>query len=72
LGELYRGEDGQILVPVAVPGANPDMSLAMLMERKSDQVYKQTGCRFQFVQRPAEASPRQTFIWMDGGWRAIA
>ncbi|HET9961175.1 MAG TPA: hypothetical protein VFQ34_02460, partial [Nitrospiraceae bacterium] len=71
LGGLSRSEDGHILVPVMLPGAHPDLGLAMLMERKSEQVYKQTGCRFQLMQRPAKDPSGQALVWRDGEWRTL-
>ncbi|MGV7229219.1 MAG: hypothetical protein ACQ9IQ_11220 [Nitrospirales bacterium] len=37
---LSRGPEGQIIVPVILQGTSPSLSLALLMGRKADQIYK--------------------------------
>jgi hypothetical protein len=71
LGGLSRSEDGHILVPVMLPESHPDLGLAMLMERKSEQVYKQTACRFQLTQRPAKDPSGKALVWRNGEWRTL-
>jgi hypothetical protein len=39
VGEVFRGQEGQIFVPVTVFGKSPDAHLAMLMEHKSEHLY---------------------------------
>lgn len=68
---LSRGTEGQIVVPVAVPSDKPDLHMAMLMARKADQLYKQTGCRFVLAQKPAQDPKHGAYIWADGGWRSL-
>jgi hypothetical protein len=68
---LSRGAEGQIVVPVAVPSDKPDLHLAMLMIRKAEQLYKQTGCRFVLAQKPAQDPRRGAYIWADSAWRAL-
>ncbi len=71
LRRLSRSAEGHILVPVTLPGRDPDFSLAMLMEHKAEQVYKQTGCRFLLVQRPTKHPSRHALVWTDGAWRVV-
>lgn len=69
---IVRGKEGQILLPVTVSGTAPDLHLAMLMSHKADQIYKQTGCRFVLVQRPAQAPTPYFYAWVDEAWRSMA
>ena len=68
---LSRGTEGQIVVPVAVPSDKPDLHLAMLMARKADQLYKQTGCRFVLAQKPARDPKSHAYVWAEGVWRTF-
>jgi len=68
---VFRGLEGQIFVPVMVSGEGPDAHLAMLMEHKAEQLYKQSGCRFVLLQR-LEADPqRRSYVWAEGTWRTV-
>ena len=68
---VFRGTEGQIFVPVTVSGPSPDAHLAMLMEHKAEQLYKQSGCRFILLQR-LEADPqRHHYIWAEGSWQTV-
>ncbi len=68
---VFKGLDGQIFVPVTLSAAEPNLQLAMLMAHKSEQVYKQTGCRFVLVQQPQADSTQRRYVWGDGTWRAL-
>jgi hypothetical protein len=68
---IFRGTDGQIFVPVAVSGTTPDAHLAMLMEHKAEQLYKQSGCRFVLLQQ-LEADPQlHHYFWSEGSWQTV-
>ena len=71
LSHIFRGAEGQIFVPVTVCGKNPDAHLAMLMEHKAEQLYKQSGCRFVLVQRLEGDPERHSYVWAEGVWRKI-
>ena len=69
---VFRGPDGQIIVPVTVQTAEPSVSLALLMEHKADHLYKQTGCRFVLAQRPAKDPTHRLYVWTGSVWQALA
>ncbi len=69
---VLRGPEGQIIVPVSIGAEKPDLHLALLMEHKAEQIYKQTGCRFVLAQRPEQDSHRRTFIWSEARWRTFS
>jgi hypothetical protein len=69
MDRIFRGSEGQLFVPVMVSGEKPDMHLAMLMEHKAEQLYKQSGCRFVLLQR-LESDPEQhSYVWAEGTWK---
>ena len=68
---VFRGLEGQIFVPVMVSGKGPDAHLAMLMEHKAEQLYKQNGCRFVLLQRLETDPQRQGYVWGQGAWRTV-
>jgi hypothetical protein len=68
---VFRGPEGQIFVPVTVSGTTPDPHLAMLMDHKAEQLYKQSGCRFVLLQR-LEGDPQQHhYVWAEGSWQTV-
>ena len=71
VNQVFRGLEGQIFVPVTVSGEQPDTHLAMLMEHKAEQLYKQSGCRFVLVQRLESDPRRHSYVWVEGGWRTV-
>ena len=71
LSQVFRGLEGQIFVPVTVSGATPDAHLAMLIEHKAEQLYKQSGCRFVLVQRLGTDPQRQKYVWAEGSWQTV-
>lgn len=71
VGQVFRGLEGQIFVPVTVSGKDPDAHLAMLMEHKAEQLYKQSGCRFVLLQRLETDLQRQSYVWAEGTWRTV-
>ena len=68
---LARGPEGQIVVPVTIQAERPDPHMAMLMARKAEQLYKQTGCRFILAQKPARDPQGRAYVWADGAWQSI-
>lgn len=70
-GSVVRQMDGQILVPVSLATQEPNLHLALLMARKADHVYKQTGCRFLLAQRPLQDPKQSRYVWADGAWQAV-
>ena len=71
MDRIFRGLAGQLFVPVAISGGSPDAHLALMMEHKAEQLYKQSGCRFVLVQH-LEADPeRQSYVWGDEGWQTV-
>lgn len=71
-GRVFRGPDGQIIVPVTLQTAEPSVSLALMMEHKADHLYKQTGCRFVLAQRPAKDPTQRLYVWTGSVWQALA
>ena len=69
--QIFRGLEGQIFVPVTVSGQEPDAHLAMLMEHKSEQLYKQSGCRFLLLQQLETDLQRHRYVWAEGTWRTV-
>jgi hypothetical protein len=68
---IFRGLEGQIFVPVTMAGAMPDAHLAMLMAHKAELLYKQSGCRFVLVQRPAGDPEGRSYVWGEGTWQTV-
>jgi hypothetical protein len=71
VGQVSRGSEGQVFVPVMVSGKSLDVHLAMLMEHKAEQLYKQSGCRFVLVQQLETDPERRSFVWGDGIWQTV-
>lgn len=69
--QVFRGSEGQIFVPVTVSGESPDPHLAMLMGHKSEQLYKQSGCRFVLLQRIDGDPQRQSYVWDGAAWKTV-
>lgn len=69
--QVFRGSEGQIFVPVTVSGTSPDTHLAMLMSRKSEQCYKQSGCRFVTLQRIDGDPQRKSYVWDGAAWKTV-
>ena len=68
---VFRGLEGQIFVPVTVSGTSPDVHLAMMMEHKAEQLYKQSGCRFVLEQQLETDSEGRSYVWADGDWQTV-
>ncbi len=68
---MSRGMDGGIIVFLTVQGAEPNLSLALLAERKAEQSYKQTGCRFQLAQRAVGDPTALFYVWSGGAWKPV-
>lgn len=71
VSRVFRGVAGQICVPVTVTGTHPDIHLAMLMEHKAEQLYKQSGCRFVLVQQLETDPERRNYVWGAGEWQSV-
>ena len=71
MDRIFRGPEGQVFVPVEISGAQPDVHLAMLMEHKADQLYKQSGSRFVLLQRLGRDSNRRSYVWANGAWQTV-
>lgn len=69
--EIYRGPDGQIIVPVVLKANEPSLSLALFMAHKAEQVCKQTGCRFLICQRLDKDKNNQRYIWANDTWQPL-
>ena len=68
---ISRGSEGQIIVPVILQGTSPSWSLALLMRRKADHIYKQTACRLIFAQSPEKDPTNQKYVWIENSWKPI-
>ncbi len=68
---VSRGMDGGIIVSLTVEGAEPNLSLALSAERKAEQLYKQTGCRFQLAQRAVGDPTDLFYVWSGGTWKPV-
>lgn len=68
---IHRAHDGQIIVPVLVWGGSPSLSMALLMSHKSDQIYRQTGCRLLLAQCPKRDPTQRMFVRIDHQWVPI-
>lgn len=65
---IHRRLDGQIVVPISIHASFPSLSFALLMERKAEQIAKQTGCRL-LIAQCLEADPKQTlYVWNGQEW----
>src|SRR5512144_304120 len=71
MARVFRGLAGQIMVPVTVSGTHPDVHLAMVMEHKAEQLYKQSGCRFVLVQQLETDAERRSYVWGEGEWQTV-
>jgi hypothetical protein len=71
LGQVFRGSEGKIFVPVMVSGQSPDAHLAILMGDKAEHLYKQSMCRFVLVQQLETDPERRSYVWGDGVWRTV-
>ena len=60
---VFRGSDGQIIVPVDVDAEQPSLSLALFIEHKGSQLYKQTRCGCVLAQRPMKSPGRRLYHW---------
>ena len=68
---VFRGSDGRIIVPVGVDAEHPSLSLALFMEHKASQLYKQTGCRFALAQRPSRTPEKALYLWSGEDWQQL-
>lgn len=69
---IFRGAEGQIFVTVVTSAGTPDAHLAMLMEHKADQLYKQSGCRFVLLQQLETDPQRHNYVWVEGTWKTAS
>ncbi|MBI4400260.1 MAG: hypothetical protein HY581_01340 [Nitrospirae bacterium] len=68
---VFRGPEGQIIVPVTLDAEKPSLPLAMLMAQKAEHLYKQTGCRFVLAQCPGKDPQKRMYLWAEGTWRLL-
>jgi len=68
---IYRGPEGQIIVPVVLKANEPSLSLALFMAHKAEHVYKQTGCRFLICQRLENDKNHQHYVWTNDAWQTL-
>jgi hypothetical protein len=68
---VSRGMDGGIIVPVTVLGAEPNLSLALLMAQKAEQLYRQTSYRLHLAQRAVGDPTGLAYVWGQGTWRPL-
>ena len=71
LERMSRMADGTIIVPVTLAGAHPSLSLAMLMNHKTDQLYRQTSCRVRLAQYPSDDPQGGGYLWGGTDWVAL-
>jgi hypothetical protein len=71
MDDIFRGPEGQIIVPVTIGASEPSPSFAMLMAHKAEHLYKQTGCRFVLAQRLDRDPKKLMYVWAEGAWRAL-
>ena len=69
---IHRTVEGIIVVPVSLNGVLPSLSLALLMDHKSDQLYKQTSCRVRLAQCPTDDPKKGMYVWGDSDWQTLS
>lgn len=69
---IHRTREGHIIVPVSVKGRHPSHSLALLMNHKTDQLYKQTFCRVRLAQCPLEDPHKGMYLWAGEDWQMLS
>jgi hypothetical protein len=67
--KIHRLPEGTIVVPVAIQGAKPSLSLALLVGHKAEHLYKQTTCRFILAQCPEKDPQHRVYLWTGEGWQ---
>ena len=70
-GRMRRMMDGTLIVPISLAGKTPSLSLALLMNHKTDQVYKQTSCRVRLAQCPLADPKKGMYLWGGSDWEAL-
>ena len=71
IGQIRRMPDGTLVVPVSLSGATQSLSLALFMNHKTDQLYKQTSCRVRLAQCPVGDTKKGMYLWGGSDWEAL-
>ena len=68
---IHRTPDGQIIIPISVPGESPSLDIALLMGHKAELIYKQTACRLIPGQCPENDRSSQIYVWTENQWSTL-
>ncbi len=71
VGRIRRMADGTLIVPISLSGGTPSLSLALLMNHKTNQLYKQTSCRVRLAQCPDSDKKKGTYLWGGSDWEIL-
>jgi hypothetical protein len=70
--QIWRGSEGQIILPVSADADRPSLTLALLAAQKAEGLYKATSTRIQCVQRPLKDPHGFTYVWKDEVWSTLS
>lgn len=70
-GRIHRASDDQSIVPISVTGESPSHHIALLMDHKAQQIYKQTACRFVLGQCPEKDPNPKIYVWTENQWSTL-
>ena len=68
---IHRTQDGQIIIPISVPSESPSHHIALLMNHKAEQIYKQTACRLVPGQCPEKDPNGKIYVWTENQWSTL-
>ena len=68
---IRRMVEGTLVVPISVSGTTPSLSLALLMDHKTEQLYKQTACRVRVAQCPVADKQKGMYLWGGSNWTVL-
>ena len=68
---MRRMADGTLVVPISLSGTIPSLSLALLMDHKTEQLYKQTSCRVRVAQCPVADKKKGMYLWGGSDWEVL-
>lgn len=68
---MRRMGDGSLVVPISLSGRVPSLSLALLMDHKTEQLYKQTACRVRVAQCPVADKRNGMYLWGGSDWKVL-
>ena len=71
LSQIWRGAEGQIILPVSADADRPSLTLALLASHKAERLYKETSTRILCVQRPLKDPQGCTHVWKDEAWSTL-